>query len=376
LKRVLIFRKDLLAISETFVASQTAGLERHAGRFIGLNRANPSLPLPDGAVFLTRLSGAPGAARVRWYRLTGCAPLFHRRARLAGADLIHAHFATDGVTALPLARATGLPLIVTLHGFDVTVADRFRTSAGGRQYLRLRGALWQRASRFLCVSEFIRKRALESGFPAEKLEVHAIGIDLREFRSRDGAPSDKSILFVGRMVEKKGLAYLIDAMQIVAQRHPEARLRVVGTGPLQQECAALAEKLKAPVEFLGARSSSEVRRELRRAAVFCVPSVTARTGDSEGLPIVVLEAMAMGVPVVASRHAGIPEAVIDGETGLLTEEGRSAQIAAAICSFLEDEALAQRCARAAERRVRERFDLERQTRKLEEIYDAVVRAGR
>ena len=373
MKKVLIFRKDLLAISETFVFAQTNSLTRYAGRFFGLNHATPSLPLPENAVFLTRSAGSLGSMRVRWYRLTGWAPFFHGTAKAVKADVVHAHFATDGVTALPLVKATGFPLVVTLHGFDVTVSDRYRTSAGAKQYMRLRSRLWEQAGRFLCVSEFIRQKALDGGFPAEKLEVHYIGIDLKEFHFRESSSKDKSVLFVGRMVEKKGLMYLIQAMQLVMKKHPDARLHVIGTGPLQQQCVALADELKVAVYFLGSRTSDEVRQELQQAAVFCVPSVTAQSGDSEGLPIVVLEAMAMGVPVVASRHAGIPEAVIDEQTGLLTEEKNPTQIAEAICRFLEDPDLASRCEIAAAQRVRERFDLAAQTAKLEVIYDSVAR---
>ncbi len=372
MNNVLIFRKELLAISETFVFAQAESLTRYTARFIGLNRITPTLPIAGDAVLLTRDTGILGAMRVRFYRLTGWAPHFHRRARAAEPNLVHVHFATDGVTALPLVNACAVPLVVTLHGFDVTISDKFRTSAGAKQYIRLRPMLWKRATRFLCVSDFIRRKAIEGGFPADKLEVHYIGIDLRNFRFREREPEGKTVLFVGRMVEKKGLRYLVEAMRIVAQKHPDARLRVIGIGPLQPQCVALAGELKVPVEFLGSRSSSEVRNELEQAAVFCVPSVTAPTGDSEGLPIVVLEAMAIGVPLVASRHAGIPEAVVDGETGILTGEKQAQEIAAGICRLLEDKEFAGRCAAAAAERVRERFDLAAQTGKLEEIYDAVA----
>jgi colanic acid/amylovoran biosynthesis glycosyltransferase len=375
LRNVLIFRKDLLAISETFVLAQLNSLKRYAGVFFGINQAIPSLALPANAIFLTRNTGLVGRMRVRWYRLTGWAPFFHSKAKAARADLIHAHFAIDGVIALPLAQATGLPLVVTLHGFDVTVSDAFHTSAGGKQYVRMRSRLWERAGRFLCVSEYIRQKAIDGGFPVEKLEVHYIGIHLEEFRFRESAPKSKVVLFVGRMVEKKGLPYLIHAMQLVLENHPDAQLRVIGTGPLLQQCVVLAKELKVAVQFLGPGTSVEVRRELQQAAVFCVPSVTAQSGDSEGLPIVVLEAMAMGVPVVASRHAGIPEAVIDGETGLLTEEKDAVKIAESICSFFEDPGLAGRCTIAAAQRVCEQFDLQEQSRKLELIYDSVCRSS-
>ena len=369
---VLIFRSRLLPISETFIQAQAGALRRYQPRFAGLLSTEPSLPIPADRLLLSPWRGRAASLHARWYRATGRAQGFHARAAACLPLLVHAHFALDGAEALPLAEALGVPLVVTLHGFDVTRADRFHQTAEARHYLRRRELLWQRAARFLCVSEFIRERALAGGFPAGKLQVHAIGIDRARFRFGEERPASQTVLYVGRLVEKKGLPHLIRAMAQVQRRHPGARLVVIGAGPLDSHCRRLAAECNVCCEFLGAQPAEAVRRMLAQAAMFCLPSVTAQDGDTEGLPIALLEAMAAGVPVLASRHAGIPEAVEHERSGLLADEGDVDGLAAGVCRFLEEPALAERCRRAAAIAVAERFDLAQQTAVLEGIYDGVL----
>lgn len=373
MKTVLIFRKELLSISETFVQAQANALKRFRARYIGLERVTPSLPLPDDSILLTQSSGAAAKPRVRLYRLTGAAPRFHGLARKSAPALVHAHFATDGVNALALARSLPVPLVVTLHGYDVTIRDEFHTSRGARQYLHLRGQLWDRASVFLCVSEFIRHKALAAGFPENKLRVHHIGIDLAQFPFCGEPRPEKIVLFVGRLVEKKGAGYLIQAMQSVQKKHPDARLVILGHGQFRAELEALATELQVACDFLGGQPAPVVREWMRKASVLCLPSVTAANGDSEGLPIVLLEALAMGTPVVASRHAGIPEAVLHEQTGLLTAEGDTTEIAASILRLLDNPGFASQVSALGRARVEECFDLARQTAELEEIYADCIR---
>jgi glycosyltransferase involved in cell wall biosynthesis len=369
MKTVLIFRKDLLAISETFVDAQARSLRRFLPRYIGLQKANPSLHLPQNSILLSKSGGRLADMRTRAYRLTGIAPAFHAAARAADPAALHVHFATDGVTALPLAKYLGVPFFVTLHGVDVTLKDEFRTSAGARQYLKYRGEVWDRVSTFICVSEFIRRKAIDVGFPPSKLLVHYIGVNLDEFRFRDDCPDEKMVLFVGRLVEKKGVSYLIQAMEKVRRSFPTARLVLIGDGSLRKELEAEASRRAVSCEFLGSQSISSVREWMWRASVFCAPSVTARNGDSEGLPIVILEALAMGVPVVGSRHAGIPEAILHEETGLLVQERDVAGLGEALLCLLREQKTAARLSQQARAWVERNFNLARQSALLEDIYD-------
>jgi len=360
-------------LSETFISAQVAALELYHPIYVGLSRVVSSLPISSESVLLSNSRSLPARLRKAIYRMTGVAPGFHRRVAAANGQLLHAHFALDATNALPLMAELHMPIVVTLHGYDVTVHDsEWRKSAKGRRYLRRREALWARASRFLCVSEFIRDMALRSGFPKEKLAVHRIGINRQEFVPVQREAREPLVLFVGRLVEKKGCGQLLRAMQMVQAEMPSAQLVVVGYGELRPALEAQARELGVRCRFLGPQSSPEVRDWMRRARVLAAPSITAANGDSEGLPTVIVEAHAMGLPVVGYRHAGIPEIVKDGLTGLLSEEGDIESLAADLLRYLKDDDLWQRSSIAATEWVGESFDMNVQTGKLEVIYDDVV----
>jgi len=265
------------------------------------------------------------------------------------------------------------PLVVTLHGYDVVSSDKWlRKSEEGRLYLRRRQELWEQAAVFLCVSEFIREKALEKGFPKEKLVVHYTGIDLSLFCRGESVRDPNLIVFTGRLVEKKGVRHLLDALALVREQCPAVRLVVIGAGPLDSELRARVVREKLPCAFLGMQGPEMVREYLAKARVFCVPSVTAANGDSEGLGMVFAEALAMGTPVASFRHGGIPEVVSDGETGLLAPEADAGALAANILRLLTDDVLWQRLSKNGARAMPGKFDLQTQTARLEEIYTNVV----
>jgi colanic acid/amylovoran biosynthesis glycosyltransferase len=312
---------------------------------------------------LSRRGRSISDARAKLYRRTGAAPLFHKRAKHTRPDLIHAHFGSGGRTALPLARALGVPLVVTLHGSDVTVRgkepDRYRH-------------LGEDASLLICVSKFIRDRALEAGFPPQKLLVHYIGVDRGVFAPSKSSVPRQGVLFVGRLVEKKGCEYLLRAMKLVQEAHPQCELTVIGDGPLRLSLEALARELNIGCRFLGVQAAAVIREALRNAKIFCVPSVTATDGDSEGLGMVFGEAQAMGVPVVSTTHGGIPEIVVHGATGLLVPERDHASLAEALSVLLGDEDRWQQFHFGALRHTEQHFDLRTQTGLLENIYTGVL----
>jgi colanic acid/amylovoran biosynthesis glycosyltransferase len=293
-----------------------------------------------------------------------------------GAQVVHAHFAVDAFQVLPTARSLKLPLITTLHGFDVTThrAHFLRSRkpslmrfAMGMQQLQMQG------DQFLCVSEFMRQEALKAGYPAARLQVHYMGIDPRPFAaaSHDGAPQ---ILHVARLVDKKGTAYLIDAFARLAARHPEARLTILGDGPLRGalEARVASRGLQDRVEFAGAVPHRVVRERMAQASVLALPSVTAPSGDSEGLGLVLLEAAASGLPVVGTLHGGIPEAVSDGHSGFLVPERAVEPLADALDALLADVSLRRRMGDAGRALVHERFDIQAQSSSLEGIYRAAA----
>jgi colanic acid/amylovoran biosynthesis glycosyltransferase len=177
------------------------------------------------------------------------------------------------------------------------------------------------------------------------------------------------------LVEKKGCDLLIRAMSKVQKSMPEVELVILGDGRLRTELEKLAGELLSRYRFLGAQPADVVRDWMNRSLVFAAPSVTSATGEAEGLPTVILEAQAMGLPVVSSVHAGIPEAVIHGETGFLIEEGEWEHLAEYLSTLLGNAELRGRFAVAARRRVEQEFNLQRNARRLEQIYDDVLQAS-
>jgi colanic acid/amylovoran biosynthesis glycosyltransferase len=370
--RVLIFRSELLPMSETFIREQAEALRRFQPIYAGLTLNSSGLPASSRSILLTNARGVFAQMSKFLYQLSGFAPVFKSKIRFAAPDLIHAHFALDGVAALPLARYLRVPLIVSLHGYDVTIHDSsLLKTIYGRFYLLRRRQLWDQADMFLCVSEFIRSKALEAGFPKDKLRVHYTGVNCDTFRLSTQA-RQPAVLFVGRLVPKKGCAHLIEAMARVNRINPDVRLIVIGDGPLQNDLRRLAAEFQLPVDFLGAQPVAEVRKWMSRVSVFCVPSLEAKDGDSEGFGMVFAEAQAMGTPVVSFRHGGLPEAVEENVTGLLVQERDSEALANAIARLLDDSELWSRFSAAGAARVRDSFSLKIQTALLEDIYESVL----
>lgn len=176
------------------------------------------------------------------------------------------------------------------------------------------------------------------------------------------------VLFVGRLVEKKGCEYLIQAMSRVQRLRPEVELVIIGNGPQRLELEQLAQQHLSHFRFLGIQSPEQVRFWLNQATVFSVPSVTARSGDAEGFGLVFAEAQAMGVPVVSFASGGVPEAVAADQTGFLVPERDVQGLASSILRLFAEPELWQRFSQAAQQRVRTQFNLHDQTRILEQIY--------
>ena len=372
-RRVAIYRNELLPWSETFVRAQAEALERYSPLYLGMERLTHGLSLNSPVLTATSQGSRLRRLARATFLETGWSPGLGRHLRPLHPLLLHAHFATDACVVLPLARRLHLPLIVTLHGYDVTTSDEsHRTTRLGRLYLRRREQLFASASAFLCVSRFIQRTALERGFPAEKLIHSPIGVPLDFFSTRENAPREDIVLFTGRLVEKKGCAHLLQAMIEVEARCPGVRLIILGDGPLRKPLEVIARRTLRSCHFLGAQPIAVVKRWMQRSRVFCVPSITAASGDAEGLGMVFCEAQACGLPVVSTLSGGIPEVVEHGVTGLLAEEGNPRELAACIEHYLTGRIRWHDASRAARRRIERLFNLKSQTEQLETYYDRIL----
>jgi glycosyltransferase involved in cell wall biosynthesis len=228
---------------------------------------------------------------------------------------------------------------------------------------------------FLAVSDALRTHAAALGFPESRLVTHYNGVNLDVFSPAPVAPLERIVLHIGRLVEKKGTALLIDAFAQVAEQFPDATLVIAGDGPLRGDLERQAAPLGQSVRFLGHLAPDRMAELMRRAWLLAAPSLTARDGDAEGLPNVVVEAAASGIPVVASAHAGIPEAVEHEVSGLIVPEGEVAPLAEALQILLAAAELQRAYALGGRKLAESRFDARRQAERLEQLYDCVVAAA-
>lgn len=364
--RILVYRDRIVPRSEAhFLRRLYVGFTRLDPVWVGCRRDDGLADLGVDPLILGR-PGPLGALDRLLFKQAGAVPAVPDLRALEPL-LVHAQFGRGGALALPLARALGVPLVVTFHGGDATKDKHYRRRWPPTIFHRRLAALKGEAALFIAVSDYIAGRLIERGFPAEKIRVIRYGVDA----PADGAPPpdvEPYLLFVGRFVEKKGIEHLLDAMHGLAAAGVRVDLRLIGDGPLGDELRQAAAALPQ-VQFMGWQAQAEVARWMRGAVAVCVPSVEAAAGDAEGLPNVVLEAMAAGTPVVGSRSAGIGEAVVDGVTGLLVPPADPAALAGALGRLVREPALRRAMGDAARRRQALEFDAVTQSRRLE---DALV----
>jgi colanic acid/amylovoran biosynthesis glycosyltransferase len=366
-RTVIVYRHTLLFPSETYIRGQTESLSRFRPLYVGLRRA-PGLSLPESQVHLLCRNGIAGKVERARFRYLGPSLSQQRKLTKESPTLIHAHFGPDGCEVVSLARALGIPLVVTLHGYEVTTDDDHLS----RWYLRRRDLLKASGARFICVSDFMRRQALARGFPAEKVMVHYTGIDTDFFRPDPDIVRRPIVLFVGRLCPKKGCEYLIRAMTRVQEAMSEVKLVVIGDGPLRKKLEEQAAALLHNFEFLGVQSPEVIKYWMNCAKVFSTPSVIAETGDAEGFGMVFAEAQAMGLPVVSFATGGIPEAVAHEQTGFLVSAQDWEALAAKLLLVLQNHDLWNQFSEAGPARVKALFNIRKQATILETIYETVL----
>ena len=375
-RKILVYKGDLLPYSETFIREQVRMLVRWHGVLVGERLLPAGLPLNELDVrlvgFRNRLLHRLARASTQ---LATLPPNKLARLRAERAQLLHVHFGTDAYLIWPVARQLDLPVLVTLHGYDIHTDRQWWESGRGGFVLRgypkgLLTIAHDPRVHFIAVSHAIKKRAIEVGIPAGKISVNHIGVDTRRFVP-GGLPlaQRNEVLFVGRLVEKKGCQYLIEAFSQVQGRFPEARLVIVGNGPQKPRLRALAQQLGVRVEFAGSLSPQQVCERLHRARVFCLPSITASNGDAEGLGIVLLEAQAAGVPVITSARGGADEGIVHGSTGFAHAEKDVAALRDGLAALLGNDELAARFGAGGRKHMVENMDIRDCVARLETIYD-------
>ena len=290
------------------------------------------------------------------------------------AQLLHIYFGQIAVHLLPLIRAWEKPSIVSFHGADVIVE---MNKPAYREATRQMLAAVKLA---LVRSESLRRAVVDLGCDEKKTEVQHTGIPLDEFPFRErSAPKNGEWRFVqaGRLIEKKGLPVTLRAFASFLKRYPDATLTIAGEGPLLGQLQDLARELKIDnrVSFTGFVSQAQLRDIYYASHIFLHPSETGPDGNQEGIPNSMLEATAGGLPVFATQHGGIPEAIENGVSGVLVPEHDHDELTNALLNAVQDPGFLLRIARNGAEVVRNNFDLRMQALRLEEIYVRMIGRG-
>ena len=369
----VIYTHALLAGSMTFIKSQAESLRGYDAVYAGAHKVE-GIDLPEDRTFVLNSGSPMGILTEYLFRRTGYAPSLTNKLRTLGPRIVHAHFGTCAPAAMALARALDVPFVVTFHGADATVnPESSLKTRRGQELRRAKDAVIREAGAFIAVSDHIRRRLMEQGYPEDKVVVLRNGIDVDFFEPTSSGERDPVILFVGRFVQKKGATYLLEAAQRLMSKGVRFELVMLGSGPLEDELREAATQSGLPCRFPGFMPLTGVMEWLQKARVVVVPSVTADNGDQEGLPTILLEAQAMETPIVATRHSGIPEGVEENVTAYLVDEKDTVGLADKLRIYLENPELARRAGVAGREFVLRNFDMRDQVRELENLYDRLQR---
>ncbi len=369
--RLSIVRSGPLAPSETFIIAHATRL---SGELSLVHDLPPRLWSPQGSVDMVSRSSLQGLVRSIRSRLSGnpqsySTASYKRVFKKLRPDVVLAEYGPSGVEVLEACRNLNIPMVVHFHGYD---ASRFEVLERYRDDYR---RLFEYSSAIVAVSPPMAEALRGMGAPDSKMHVNACGVDIGSLLSAVPVSAPPSFVFAGRFVEKKAPHLALLAFHEVQREHPNARLRMIGDGPLMGVCRDIVSSLGLTdsVTFLGMQSHQAVLTEMSAARAYVQHSVVAVSGDSEGTPVAVMEAAGMGLPVVSTSHAGIPDVVIDGVTGFLVPERDVHAMASRMKQLLIGDAIVMKMSQAAVSHIREHFTMDMSLQRLDKILQAAAR---
>ena len=373
-QQAALFSTSFLQYSQTFIYDELQFHERYKMDVFCNERLNT-----DQFSYDRVFHPPPNRLSQSLYRNVGYWPGFESHFRKKNYALIHAHFGTGAIYALPYARKYTLPLVVTFWGNDVSAligSQRYLPSRW--RYVYKARKILDRADLVLTVSDEMKQILEEYSGYSDKIRRYQPGVDTQKFSPLEVAKNPSSpveLLLIGRFVQKKGHIYALKALKKVIISGREARLSFIGDGPLKTECQHFVQKndLTTKVRFMGKMTHQEVSSRLAASDLLLMPSIVADNHDREGSPTVVKEAGACGIPVIGSYHAGIWETVVDGKTGYLLPERDVDGLADRIISLIDQPEMIQTFGSQARQRIKQYFDAKKQVATLELLYDSVAK---
>jgi len=290
-------------------------------------------------------------------------------------DVVHCHFGPVGAMASLLKEAGVIrgKVVTTIHGYDIT---SYVKEEGKNVYEHL----FKLGDLFMPISERWRKELISLGCPEEKIMVHHMGVDLDKFTFLPRGTEDDqviNVLTVARLVEKKGVEYGIRAVAKALSSYPDIHYVIVGDGPLIENIQQLISKLNVEnkVELAGWKSQDEIVSLMKGADILLAPSVTSTDGDQEGIPVVLMEALAQGLPVLSTQHSGIPELIRDGESGYLVPERDVDSLSDKLLLLSGDRERWRTMGMAGRKFIEEEFNILSLNKSLVSTYEKLVNSG-
>ena len=377
--RILVYNDSFFITSQTFIYYQVQSLsEKYEVDLLGLKFVNPHGYEIDS--FRTHEISLPKntfeKAVSKMYRESFNSPLnlnprsyvrLRKLFKKNSYSAIHAHFGYNGLNILKHAKKCRLPLVVTFHGYD---ASRMLSD---ETYKNRLPELFEYASAIILVSRhMIDNLNLERWLDKVKIIPCTVDPDVFEIR-RENSTNGIKILHSGRLVDKKGVPDLIKVFRNLRRRYDTIELHIVGDGKKLERCKELVQKFKLDknVTFYGAVSHDDVKNILSKADIFVLNSRVGDDGDMEGTPVTLLEAMCSKVPVISTRHAGIPDVIEDGVNGLLVDERDNEGLEDALSTFIENPELRQNCAENARNTVLKEYTVDRMKEKLIQVFQSL-----
>lgn len=276
-------------------------------------------------------------------------------------DVVLVEYANHARNLLPLIKDTKIPMVIHFHGLD---ASKYQLIEKPNIYKEV----FNYAKSVIVVSKVMEKMVLDLGCPKEKLVYNVYGPQ-PEFEKVIPKFSKKQFIAIGRFTDKKAPYYTILAFKEVIKKHPEAKLLIAGDGELFNMSKNLIRfyKLEENIKLLGVIKPEEYRKLLAESRAFVQHSIRAQDGDMEGTPLAVLEASVAGLPVISTFHAGIPDVIINGETGLLSNEHNVKEMSKNMIALLDDKNLAMKMGLLGKTNILENFSIKRHISVLQEI---------
>ncbi len=378
IRRVAVVRNNFLPYSETFIHDELNHHVRYKPTVFCRQERNVDNYSGHEVISAETIPNRRHPIASAIYGVTGFLPQHEKAFRRTKFDIIHAHFGHNGLWGMGFALRHKLPLVVSLHGRDVTILmgkDKYRPEWW--HYLLGHKFLFRRTTIFLAASTELKEIIVDCGCPENKVVVHRLGVDLSNFvPADDEAEGVPRVVMVGRFIEKKGHRYGLEAAAIARNAGLTFKLTIIGDGDLRPEYERIIAdlKLEDTVDLLGVRPHTDIMSAMKGAAVVMVPSVIAKNLDRESGVIVAKEGSACGISILGTLHGGLPDIVDEGETGYLVAERDSAALGKKLIQLLSDKSHRQKMGAAARVKMENEYDSHDRSNALEDYYDdAIVR---